>query len=195
MTTLDLTAAGKPPSKSQIDYAKHLLKQVGGEEPDWDKLDGVEVSNLIDALKKKRGRPVWYGNGQFSHWEPIKRVWAANARVVARYLEAAGTGRGWEKRRENDEFAKQNIPEEYHLLWEKVKRQFKGDPHSRYEQFMEWVEENPDANVTVQMEEAEKKLRSEQRGQQKKDRMEELCRKRCPSCYPGGSGDLGDAPF
>lgn len=59
----------KPPTKSQIDYAKHLLKQVGADEPDWDKLDGVEVSTLIDALKKKRGKPVWYGNGQFSHWE------------------------------------------------------------------------------------------------------------------------------
>lgn len=59
----------KPPSKSQLDYAKLLLKQVGADEPDWDKLDGIEVSTLIDALKKKRGKPVWYGNGQFSHWE------------------------------------------------------------------------------------------------------------------------------
>lgn len=64
-----MTAATKPPSKAQIDYAKHLLGQAGAEEPDWDKLDGIEVSKLIDDLKKKRGRPVWYGNGQFSHWE------------------------------------------------------------------------------------------------------------------------------
>ncbi len=62
-------AAGKPPTKAQIDYAKILLKQVGADEPDWGKLDGVEVSTLIDTLKKKRGKPVWYGNGQFSHWE------------------------------------------------------------------------------------------------------------------------------
>jgi hypothetical protein len=32
-------------------------------------MDSVEVSNLIDGLKTKRGKPVWYGNGQFSHWE------------------------------------------------------------------------------------------------------------------------------
>ena len=63
------TAASTKPSKSQIDYAKHLLKQVGGEEPDWDSLDSTAVSSLIDGLKKKRGKPVWYGNGQFSHWD------------------------------------------------------------------------------------------------------------------------------
>lgn len=59
----------KPPSKSQIDYAKRLLQQVGASEPEWEKLNGIEVSDLIDALKKKRGKPVWYGNGEFSHWE------------------------------------------------------------------------------------------------------------------------------
>lgn len=59
----------RKPSQSQIDYARHLLKQVGADEPDWDKIDAIEISTLIDDLKKKRGRPVWYGNGQFSHWE------------------------------------------------------------------------------------------------------------------------------
>lgn len=63
------TAASKEPSKAQLDYAKHLVKQVGGDEPDWAKMDQSEVSSLIDGLKTKRGKPVWYGNGQFSHWE------------------------------------------------------------------------------------------------------------------------------
>jgi hypothetical protein len=57
-----------------LDYAKHLVKQVGGEEPDWSKMDSAEVSFLIDGLKKKRGKPVWYGNGQFSHWEKSARM-------------------------------------------------------------------------------------------------------------------------
>jgi hypothetical protein len=60
-----------PPTSAQIEYAKRLLKQVGAKEPDWSKLDAVAVSTLIDELKKKRGKPVWYGNGQFSHWEKL----------------------------------------------------------------------------------------------------------------------------
>lgn len=72
-------AAGKPPSQAQIDYAKRLLQQVGGEEPDWSSLDAIQISDLIDGLKKKRGRPVWYGNGQFSHWQK------AASDVVAKY--------------------------------------------------------------------------------------------------------------
>lgn len=76
--------ATKPPSKSQIDYARHLLKQLGAEEPDFDKMDGGEVGKLIDDLKKKRGKPVWYGNGQFSHWEKKAH------RVVARFLAGQG---------------------------------------------------------------------------------------------------------
>lgn len=117
-------------------------------------------------------------------------------RVVRRFVEAVYRPRGpakmWEKRRENDDFTKQNIPEEYHLLWERVKRQFKGDPHSRYEHFMEWVEENPDANTHVQMEVAEKA----QREYERKEKMEALCQKRCPSCYNRPSGyDLEDVPF
>jgi hypothetical protein len=62
-------SAAKPPSQAQIDYAKHLLKQVGGDEPDWEELTDVDVSNLISGLKKKRGRPTWYGNGKFRGWE------------------------------------------------------------------------------------------------------------------------------
>ncbi len=114
-------------------------------------------------------------------------------RVVARYLEAKPTGRakGWETRKENDEFAKQNIPEEYHALWEKVKGQFKGDPHTRYEKFMEYIEVGGGAedNIHVVMENAEKMLKE----QQKKEKKETLCRKRCPSCYSGD--DDGDTPF
>ena len=114
-------------------------------------------------------------------------------RVVRRYVEAVYRPRGpakmWERIRENDDFTKQNIPEEYHLLWEKVKRQFKGDPHSRYEHFMEWVEENPDENTFLLMEQAEK----EQRKWERQQRMEALCHERCPSCY--NRADLEDAPF
>lgn len=59
----------KAPSDSQINYAKHLLKQLGEPEPDWDKLTGIEVSEIIDGIKKKRGKPTWYGDGSFRGWE------------------------------------------------------------------------------------------------------------------------------
>lgn len=65
-----LAAVSKPPTKSQLSYLDHLLIQQGMPRPDdYDKLTGAQVSELIDGLKKKRGKPVWYGNGQFSHWE------------------------------------------------------------------------------------------------------------------------------
>lgn len=73
----------KPASPSQVQYLRHLLKQVGGDEPAWATLSDVEASNLIDGIKAKRGRPVFYGNGTFDHWEK-------NARVAARYMIAAG---------------------------------------------------------------------------------------------------------
>lgn len=117
-------------------------------------------------------------------------------RVVRRYVEAVYRPRGpakmWERIHENDDFTKQNIPEEYHLLWERVKRQFKGTPHSRYEQFMEWMEENPDVNTFVLIEHAEKA----QRKLERQEKMEALCQERCPSCYNRPTGyDLEDLPF
>jgi hypothetical protein len=59
----------KPATPAQVSYLRHLLKQVGGQEPAWDTLTDVEASTLIDGLKAHRGKPVWYGSGQFSHWE------------------------------------------------------------------------------------------------------------------------------
>lgn len=48
--------------------------------------------------------------------------------------------RGWEHRREREEFAAQNIPLEYLPLWEVWKDRFKGTPHERYESFMEFAQ-------------------------------------------------------
>ena len=59
------------PSKAQVSYALHLVKQQGLTEPTEEQVRGMDdrtISDLIDGLKAKRGRPVWYGNGQFSHW-------------------------------------------------------------------------------------------------------------------------------
>ena len=76
------------PTKSQLDYAAHLLKQLGVE-ADLSKLSGVEISDLISNLKAKRGRPVLYGNGQFSHWDKRSAENDSLAQlVVSRFLHA-----------------------------------------------------------------------------------------------------------
>jgi hypothetical protein len=84
----------KPASPSQVSYLRHLVQQAGGTEPNWDTLTDAEASTLIDGLKAKRGKPVWYGNGQFSHWEKKDgrregMTALVAARVAARFLQAA----------------------------------------------------------------------------------------------------------
>lgn len=86
VTRTAASMTGKPATPSQISYLKHLLKQVGADEPDWDNLSVVDAGGLIADLKDKRGRPVWYGNGQFSHWE--KKAMNSQT-VVARYFGAS----------------------------------------------------------------------------------------------------------
>lgn len=55
---------------SQLSYLKHLLKQQGQPEPEnLSEMTDAEASNLISGLKAKRGKPTWYGNGQFRGWE------------------------------------------------------------------------------------------------------------------------------
>lgn len=62
----------RPPSSAQVQYALRLLKQQGLAAPTAEEVAGmssVEVSSLLDGLLAKRGKPVFYGNGQFSHWQ------------------------------------------------------------------------------------------------------------------------------
>ena len=73
---LQATNAG---TSSQIDYAKHLVellmrKGVIGL-PNTAQIDTMtkdDLSTLIDQLKKQRGEPVFYGNGDFSHHRSSK---------------------------------------------------------------------------------------------------------------------------
>lgn len=55
-------------TEAQVSYALHLVKQQGLTTPTEEQIremDRVQISMLIDGLKKKRGTPYWYGNGQF----------------------------------------------------------------------------------------------------------------------------------
>ncbi len=98
------------------------------------------------------------------------------SRVVARFLEAKGTPGGWERRKEKDERTKNNIPPEYHLLFDKMKSRFKGNPDERAEQFLEFVEEHPNENAAILQAYADKELakatREWERKQKELDRQE-----------------------
>ena len=111
--------------------------------------------------------------------EFFKRQASMPERVTARYLEAAPPPhqRGWEHRKEKDERALINIPPEHQLLWKKIKNQFKGTPHERAEQFMEYVEEHPGENDAWLQENADKEVAKFQREQQKQVKLERDCEK------------------
>jgi len=69
---------GKAASSSQISYAQHLAKQQKLKSPTADEIaamDDVAISKLIDGLKKKRGEPVFYGNGKFKGWVKKGELW------------------------------------------------------------------------------------------------------------------------
>ena len=54
--------------------------------------------------------------------------------------DSASAYRGWERRRERDDFTEQNIEPELLPLWHRVRGQFRGSPHERFEAFMEYAE-------------------------------------------------------
>lgn len=101
------------------------------------------------------------------------------ARVTARCLEAAPSPhqRGWEHRKEKDERAQVNIPPEHQLAWKKLKNMFKGTPHERAEQFMEYLEEHPGESDEILQQNADRDVAKFQREHQKQVRQERNCDK------------------
>lgn len=64
-----------------------------------------------------------------------------------------------ERRQEDDDAVKANLPAELVPVFEHVKKKIKGGPRrTRTEAFLEWAEENPDEIVLVQQAEAEQYL-------------------------------------
>ncbi len=66
-----------------------------------------------------------------------------------------------ERRQEDDDAVRSNLPPELVPVFDKVSRKIKGsDKRSRTETFLDWAEENPDEILAVQAEAAEKELRA-----------------------------------
>lgn len=95
-----------------------------------------------------------------------------SSRVADRYLETklSPHQRGWEKRKEKDDFTEMNIPPEHLALWRKLKNQFKGTPDQRAEAFMEYVESHPGESDAVLQQNADKEIAKLQREQEKERR-------------------------
>jgi len=87
--------------------------------------------------------------------------------------------RGWERRKEKDDFTEQNIPSEHLLLWRKLKNQFKGTPDERAEQFMEYVEAHPEENDAWLQEHADKEVAKATREWERKQREQARLEKDC----------------
>lgn len=65
-----------------------------------------------------------------------------------------------ERREEDDDAVRSNLPAELVPVFDKVRRSIKGSPkRTRTEAFLEWAEENPDEIIGVQQEQADKELR------------------------------------
>ena len=102
------------------------------------------------------------------------------AHIAARYLEALTPHqRGWEKRKEKDDFTEQNIPPEHLALWKKLKNQFKGTPHERAEAFREYVESHPGESDAVLQQNADKEIAKLQREQEKERREQVKLEREC----------------
>lgn len=70
-----------------------------------------------------------------------------------------GTYRGAEHRRERDEQVEVNIPPHLIPLWRRTRRQFRGTPHQRYEQFMQYVHDSGEGEgMAALQDEADEKL-------------------------------------
>jgi len=125
-------------------------------------------------------RPVPQGRKQDKTFSLFK-VWKVRPEQLeelrAKAKIAAGTPRGWEHRKEQDERAKNNIPREYWLTWEKLKGKFRGTPDQRAEQFMEYLEEHPGEDDEIAQQYADREVAKLKREQQDQARKERVCEK------------------
>jgi DNA topoisomerase I len=112
------------------------------------------------------------------------------SKVAARFAKLSPQQRGWERRRENDERALNNIPPEHAFAWKKLKKLFKGTPDQRAEQFMEyleehpgesdeWLQENADKEVSKAIREWEKEQREEAKAEKARLREQKKLEKDC----------------
>ena len=77
----------------------------------------------------------------------------------------SGARRGWEHRRERDEAVVTNLDPSLVPLWSRMKGSFRGTPHERYEQFLEYVEEHPSEGVEHLQDDVDARLEAELRRQ------------------------------
>lgn len=78
--------------------------------------------------------------------------------------------RAAETRRERDEFATANIPDDLLPLWEKVKLNFRGTPEQRAEKFIQYAHDHEDDSIEAVSSAADRKLEAMIREHEARDR-------------------------
>src|SRR5208337_1457640 len=74
---------------------------------------------------------------------------------------ASGARRGWEHRREKDEWVVQNLDPSMVPLWRRIGAQFRGTPGQRYEAFMQYVHDHPNDEMSAIQSNADEWLEEE----------------------------------
>lgn len=120
-----------------------------------------------DLLKAQRAEEAQVAKDQRAeekrYWAEIKQIERANK---SRETERSARTNKRERRQESDQEVESNIDPRYLPAWKAVKRSIKGnDRRSRTEEFLEWVEANPDTVLHYEVAQAEKDVRRFERTQ------------------------------
>ena len=139
-----------------VHFGKHVVVpgqcEVFGVDPE-------DVEFRVDMLAKQ-----WQASDLRDKKQILSDEWLAKLRSdldTAYGVEEdrpEGARRGWQHRRERDEFVTQNLPPELIPLWERIKGQFHGTPEERYQQFMAYVQDHPGEEMAAVQSESDAKL-------------------------------------
>ena len=121
------------------------------------KVDWIEAAGDGPSVAYEGYRPMW----------PIGRFGQKGFDVMAGFAGKSGESRetrslaayrGWERRRERDEFVAVNVPADLLPLWERTKLQFRGTPEERLEAFLAYAHDHEGEGVAALADEADAKL-------------------------------------
>jgi hypothetical protein len=104
------------------------------------------VSKVVEAIPSRR-RPALEAHSPRAG--PRRRRRRARAPVYAE--DSTSSYRGATRRREREDFAEQNIPEELVPLWRRERSRFRGSPHERSEAFLEWSETDEGQGAALEL--------------------------------------------
>ena len=105
----------------------------------------ASVQARIDQLQTASDGSTFYGVSWTDAKTGKRRTtwWAPPAENPQVEDRSSGARRGWEHRRERDEWVVQNLDPSLVPLWTRLKDSFRGTPEERYEALMQYVHDHP----------------------------------------------------